>query len=96
MIHTDNTQLAVAQAMIALRNKNNALTAEVEILKDRLERFRKVLHDVAVMANNDDLEQIFEKCRDVLRDVYLEEKFQKSFSEILRSTATPEKGGEDE
>ncbi len=33
MIQTDNTTLAVAQAMIALRDKNNALTAEVERLK---------------------------------------------------------------
>lgn len=91
-----NKPFASGDALRALRGENKALKAENEMLKDRLERFRKVLHDVAVMANNDDLEQIFEKCRDVLRDVYLEEKFQKSFSEILHSTATPEKGGEDE
>ena len=78
------------------RPAEEALKAEVESLKDRLERFRKVLHDVAVMANNDDLEQIFEKCRDVLRDVYLEEKFQKSFSEILHRADTAEKGGDNE
>ena len=78
------------------RPAEEALKAEVERLKDRLERFRNVLHDVAVMANDDDLEQIFEKCRDVLRDVYLEEKFQKRFSEILHGSDTAEKWGDDE
>lgn len=77
------------------RPTEDVLTAEVEILKDRLERFRKVLHDVAVMAIDDDLEQIFEKCRDVLRDVYLEEKFRESVDKILHTPDT-EKGGENE
>lgn len=84
------------QGCQARRPAEDALKAEVERMKDKCERFRKVLHDVAVMANEDDLEQIFEKCRDVLRDVYLEEKFQKRFSEILHGSATAEKGGEDE
>lgn len=77
------------------RPAEEALKAEVETLKDRLERFRNVLHDVAVMANDDDLEKIFEKCRDVLRDVYLEEKFRDAFDKILHNPDT-EKGGDDE
>lgn len=91
MIQTDNTTLAVAQVLNTLIDENKALKAENERLKEVLELFRKTLADVAKMAINSDQEQIFEKCRDVLRDIYLEEKFRESFDKILHHTDT-EKG----
>jgi Lar family restriction alleviation protein len=77
------------------RPAEDALKAENERLTEVLELFRKTLADVAKMAINSDQEQIFEKCRDVLRDIYLEEKFRESFDKILHNPDT-EKGGEDE
>ena len=58
-------------------------------------RLRETLAEVAKMANNSDQEQIFEKCRDALRDVYLEEIFRDKFDKILHAPDTG-KGGEDE
>lgn len=48
-----------------------------------------------VVTNGDRIRQMSndELARDVLRDVYLEEKFQKSFSEILHRADTAEKRG---
>lgn len=77
------------------RPSEEALKAEVEELAGYVKRFRETLAEVAQMANNSDQEQIFEKCRDALRDVYLEEIFRDKFDQILHEPKT-EKGGEDE
>lgn len=95
MIQTDNTTLAVAQALITLRDENKALKAEVEELSGYVKRFRETLAEVAKMAIDAEQEQIFEKCRDVLRDVYLEEIFRDKFDKILHAPDTG-KGREDE
>lgn len=71
------------------------LKAENKELAGYVKRFRETLAEVAKMANNSDQEQIFEKCRDALRDVYLEEKFRDAFDKILHNPDTG-KGGEDE
>jgi hypothetical protein len=42
MIQTDNTTLAVAQALITLRDENKALTAEVEMLKEAIKEIRDI------------------------------------------------------
>ena len=80
--------------LIALRNENKALKAENEELAGYVKRFRDTLAEVAKMANYSDQELIFEKCRDALRDVYLEEKFRESFDKILHHTDTEERGKE--
>lgn len=42
MIQTGNTTLAVAQALITLRDENKALKAEVEMLKEALKEIREI------------------------------------------------------
>jgi hypothetical protein len=74
------------------RPAEDALKAENEELAGYVKRFRETLAEVAQMANNSDQEQIFEKCRDALRDVYLEEIFRDKFDQILHEPKT-EKGG---
>ena len=77
------------------RPAEDALKAELEELAGYVKRFRETLAEVAKMAIYAEQEQIFEKCRDALRDVYLEEKFRDKFDKILHAPDT-EKGGEDE
>ena len=71
-----------------------------DALTERLELFRQTLAEVAKMAIDSEQEQIYEKCRDVLRDVYLEEVFKEKFDKILHGkdtdAPTKESEGEDE
>jgi DNA polymerase/3'-5' exonuclease PolX len=67
------------------RPAEEAMEAENEELAGYVKRFRETLAEVAKMANNSDQEQIFEKCRDALRDVYLEEIFRDKFDKILHA-----------
>lgn len=77
------------------RPAEDEIKAENEELAGYVKRFRETLAEVAKMAIDAEQEQIFEKCRDALRDVYLEEKFRDSFDKILHNPDTG-KGGEDE
>lgn len=43
MIQTDNTTLAVAQALITLRDENKALKAEVDVLKAKIEHITNLI-----------------------------------------------------
>lgn len=79
----------------ALKAEVERLRAELEELAGYVHRFRETLADVAKMAIDVEQEQIFEKCRDALQDVYLEEVFRDKFDKILHNSDT-EKGGEDE
>lgn len=86
------TKKAVAIHKWNTRPAEDALKAEVEELSGYVKQFRETLAEVAKMANNSEQEQIFEKCRDALRDVYLEEIFRDKFDKILHAPDT-EKGG---
>lgn len=88
MIQTENTTLAVAQALITLRDENKALKAEVERLKSKLELVRKHIID-----NRNALLFVLKTEHD--RATYCEYAFCQSLLEIINSV-TPEKGGEDE
>ena len=59
-----------------------------EALTEKLELFRQTLAEVAKMAIDSEQERIYEKCRDVLRDVYLEEVFKEKFDKILHGEDT--------
>ena len=67
--------------------KWNTRPAE-DALTENLKLFRQTLAEVAKMAIDSEQERIYEKCRDVLRDVYLEEVFKEKFDEILHGKDT--------
>lgn len=93
MIQTGNTQLAIAQALITLRDENNALEAENERLKEKLARHRLANMKLRKFIN-EDLFHVLTR--------YLPKK--QVFSEIIgflrlkydHIEKITEKGGEDE
>lgn len=95
MIQTDNTTLAVAQALITLREENKALKAENEKLKSDLGIQKNLTRQACFESNR--AYQETEKWKKMFYDLFDKQaKYSTATNVICTAKVTKESEGEDE